>query len=266
VSGPARERLDKLLVDRGLCESRERAQAVILAGQVFVDDRRLDKAGTRVPADARIELRGKGPAEHGYVSRGGVKLAAGLDAFGLDPGGLCLLDAGASTGGFTDCLQQRGARRVIAVDVGYGQLAWKLRQDARVHVIERANVRELEPSALPELPGAAVADLSFISLTKVLARLRELLGGDAGRGKWLVVLVKPQFEVGRERVGKGGVVRDEADRLAALEAVAAHAREHGLGPRGQVESPIAGPAGNREYLLHLEITALRAPPVKGTIA
>jgi 23S rRNA (cytidine1920-2'-O)/16S rRNA (cytidine1409-2'-O)-methyltransferase len=246
-----KERLDKLLVDRGLCPSRERAQALILAGQVLVGDVPVDKAGTRVPVNAPLRLRG---GDLPYVSRGGLKLAHALDAFALDPRGLTMLDAGASTGGFTDCLLQRGAARVLAVDVGTNQLAWSLRQDPRVVSMEQVNLRDLQLAALPAAPEAAVCDVSFISLTLVLERLRELLGGDGGRGRWLVPLVKPQFEVGRAHIGKGGVVRDPEARLRAVEEVKAFAAAHGFEVQGETGSPITGPAGNVEYLLHLRVS------------
>jgi 23S rRNA (cytidine1920-2'-O)/16S rRNA (cytidine1409-2'-O)-methyltransferase len=181
-SGAGRERLDKLLVDRGLAPSRERAQALILGGKVLVDEVPVDKAGARVSVDAELRLRGE---DLRYVSRGGLKLEAALDAFALDPSGLVALDAGASTGGFTDCLLQRGAARVIAVDVGYGQLAWKLREDPRVWAIERQNVRDLEPAALGGVvPDLGVVDVSFISLTKVLERLRAMRGRASRSWPW----------------------------------------------------------------------------------
>ena len=242
--GVQKVRLDELLLARGLAESRTRARALVLAGQVVVGENRVDKPGTRVPADS--PLRVKGPA-HPFVSRGGLKLQAALDAFRLDPAGLRGLDVGASTGGFTDCLLARGAAEVIALDVGRGQLHPRLRGDPRVRVLERFNVRALEPRHLPGPVDFAVADLSFISLglalPPVLACLRP--------GAWLVLLVKPQFEVGRGRVGKGGIVRDEAARLEALEGVAARARALGLAEVGRITSPITGADGNVEYLLGL---------------
>jgi 23S rRNA (cytidine1920-2'-O)/16S rRNA (cytidine1409-2'-O)-methyltransferase len=241
-------RLDRLLVDRGLVPSRERAQRLILAGEVLVDDRPVTKAGTLVRADAPLRLRT--PASP-YVSRGGEKLAGALDAFGLDPAGVVAIDVGASTGGFTDCLLRRGARRVIAVDVGYGQLAWSLRQDPRVVVLERTNARALEPAMLPEVPSFATMDVSFISLTLVLRAVTRVVAPDAT----IVAMVKPQFEAGRGQVGKGGVVRDPAVRAEAVARVRASAEECGLVVRGQADAVIAGPKGNREVFLWLERAA-----------
>jgi 23S rRNA (cytidine1920-2'-O)/16S rRNA (cytidine1409-2'-O)-methyltransferase len=240
-------RLDRLLVDRGLAPSRERAQRLILAGDVLVDDRPATKAGMLVAADAALRLRA---APSDYVSRGGEKLAGALDAFGLDVTGLVALDVGASTGGFTDCLLRRGALRVIAIDVGYGQLAWSLRQDARVAVLERTNARHLEPSQLPETPGIAIAtvDVSFISLALVLPAVARVLR-PAGS---VVALVKPQFEAGREQVGKGGVVRDPGVRAAAVARVRRAAEDLDLRVRGEAESVLPGPKGNRETFLWLE--------------
>jgi 23S rRNA (cytidine1920-2'-O)/16S rRNA (cytidine1409-2'-O)-methyltransferase len=239
----AGERLDLALVARGLAESRQRAQALIAAGEVLVDERPCDKPATRVRADQAVRLRA---APLRYVSRGGLKLEAALDAWPVDPTGRVCADLGASTGGFTDCLLQRGAARVYAVDVGYGQLAWKLRQDPRVVVLERTNARHLE--TLPEPISLLVGDLSFISLTLVLPAVRRLLppSGEA------VVLVKPQFEVGRDAVGKGGLVRDDLAIGAALDNVSAAAEAGGFRVRGLVESPVLGAkAGNREWLLWL---------------
>jgi 23S rRNA (cytidine1920-2'-O)/16S rRNA (cytidine1409-2'-O)-methyltransferase len=238
-------RLDRLLVERGLCDSRTRAQALILAGEVVVGDHAVDKPGTLVDADAPVRL--KGSAANPYVSRGGLKLRAALDAFPIAVTRTVCLDVGASTGGFTDCLLQAGAIRVYALDVGYGQLAWKLANDPRVVVMDRQNIRTLAPEQIPEPIDLAVADCSFVSLTKVLPHLLALLRPGAD----LVVLVKPQFEVGRERVGKGGIVRDDAARNDALVTVEATARELGFEVRGHLESPIAGREGNREWLLWL---------------
>jgi 23S rRNA (cytidine1920-2'-O)/16S rRNA (cytidine1409-2'-O)-methyltransferase len=244
VSGPRRERADKRVVDCGLAESRTRAQALIMAGQVVIGDHVVDKPGALVPIDAEVRLKGE-PLR--YVSRGGLKLERALDHFALDVRGLSALDVGASTGGFTDCLLQRGALRVCAVDVGYGQLAWKLKQDPRVVSIERQNARSLDPATLPFRPELAVCDVSFISLTLVLPSLVAALG--PGR-RPLVALVKPQFEVGKGEVGKGGVVRDPEKRLAAVEKCAEAARALGCEVVGAIESPITGPAGNVEYLLY----------------
>lgn len=208
------------------------------------------KANTQVDPSAPLHVR---EADHPYVSRGGLKLAAGLDAFGLDVAGAVALDIGASTGGFTDVLLQRGARRVYAIDVGYGQLDWKLRNDDRVVVLERENVRYTEPDKIPEPCDLAVIDVSFISLTLVLDRVVELLRPPGG--KPIVALVKPQFEVGKDQVGKGGVVRDEAARAGAVDKIRAFAEARGYGIGDVIESPIRGPAGNVEYLLLLRSPA-----------
>jgi 23S rRNA (cytidine1920-2'-O)/16S rRNA (cytidine1409-2'-O)-methyltransferase len=241
-----RERLDKLLVDRGLAASRERANALVMSGNVIVDGHAATKPGTLVDASAAIVLR---EADHPYVSRGALKLEKGLDAFEVDPSGLTCLDIGASTGGFTDLLLRRGATRVYAIDVGYGQLAWQLRQDSRVVVLERQNVRNIELALVPEPCDLAVIDVSFISLTLVLPRIAELLRPPAG--KPIIALVKPQFEVGRELVGKGGVVRCESVRRGAVAKIRDWATHHGFTVGDDVESPITGPAGNVEYLLQL---------------
>jgi len=214
-----------------------------MAGKVIVAGETVQKPGKEVPLNAEISIAESLP----FVSRGGIKLCAALDAFHLDPTGLTVLDAGASTGGFTDCLLQRGAARVIAIDVGYGQLDWKLRSDPRVYVLERTNVRFLDPLSLPHPPDAAVADLSFISLKLVLPKFRELLP----EGGWLVPLVKPQFEVGRFEVGRGGVVRDPEKMRAAVHGIRTFAEQCGFDVLGETESPIRGPKGNREFLLHL---------------
>ena len=243
----ARERLDKVLVDRGLVASRERARALVMAGDVLVGGHAETKPGTLVdPATIEITLRAP---DHPYVSRGALKLVKGLDAFAIDPTDRVALDIGASTGGFTDVLLRRGARRVYAIDVGYGQLAWSLRQDPRVVAIERENVRNMDLALVPEACDLAAIDVSFISLTLVLPRVAELLRPPAG--KPIVALVKPQFEVGREQVGKGGVVRDESVRRSAVDKVRAWADAHGFEAGDGVESPITGPAGNVEYLLLL---------------
>jgi 23S rRNA (cytidine1920-2'-O)/16S rRNA (cytidine1409-2'-O)-methyltransferase len=239
------ERLDVTLFARGLAESRERAQRLIMAGLVLVDGERARHAGKRVRPDADIVVTG---ADHAYVSRGGVKLAGALDAFGIDPAGLVCVDVGASTGGFTDCLLQRGAAVVHAVDVGYGQLAWKIRTDARVRVHERTNMRTLAAGTLDPAPHLAVIDASFISLRLLLGPTLAQLARPAA----LVALVKPQFEVGREAVGKGGVVRDADARERAVASVASAAGELGLEVAGSTTSPITGAKkGNVEFFLHL---------------
>lgn len=241
-----RERLDKLLVDRGLVQSRERARALVMRGVVLVRGQPETKPGTLIDPAAEITLR---EDDHPYVSRGALKLVKGLDAFALDPTGKVALDIGASTGGFTDVLLRRGAARVYAIDVGYGQLAWSIRQDPRVVVLERENARTIDLARVPEPCDLAVIDVSFISLTLVLPRVVELLRPPAG--KPIIALVKPQFEVGRDLVGKGGVVRDEAVRRSAVDKVRTWAVANGLTVGVDVESPITGPAGNVEYLLLL---------------
>jgi len=235
-------RLDRLLVERGLAPSRERAQRLVMAGDVLVDERVISKPGTEVRSDAVVRLRA---APSSYVSRGGEKLAGALETFGLDVAGRVVLDVGASTGGFTDVCLRRGARRVTAVDVGYGQLAWALRQDPRVTVLERQNARFLTPDLLPEPPDLAVVDVSFISLTLVLPAVAAVLAPAAH----VVALVKPQFEVGKGEVGKGGVVRDDAKRAAAVARVRAAAETAGFTIAGEAESILPGPKGNREIFL-----------------
>jgi len=233
------------VVALGLAESRTRAQALIRAGRVLVDDVPLDKPGTQIRESASVRVRGD---ERRFVSRGGEKLAGALSDLDLDPTGRVCLDVGASTGGFSDCLLQSGARRVVCVDVGYGQLDQRLRSDPRVAVLERTNARYLEREALPEEPIELVTvDCSFISVTLLLPRLLELAPGAP-----MLVLVKPQFEVGREQVGKGGVVRDDGLRAQAVERVRACAHGLGLRERGRAESRLAGPRGNREIFLLLE--------------
>lgn len=239
-----KERIDRILVDRDLVASRTRAQARLMAGDVFVDGQRVDKAGTKVPVDARIELKGE---ELPYVSRGGLKLEAALESFGLPLEGKVAIDVGASTGGFTDCLLQRGVARVYAVDVGYGQLAWKLRQDPRVVVLERENIRHIEAEKIPEACDLAVIDCSFISLELVLPPTLRFLSESAD----VVALIKPQFEVGRDGLGKGGVVRDEEIRAEAIEGIIATAEKLGLRFVQGLDCPVHGPAGNVEYLAWL---------------
>jgi 23S rRNA (cytidine1920-2'-O)/16S rRNA (cytidine1409-2'-O)-methyltransferase len=260
-----KRRLDTLLAERGLYESRSRAAAAVIAGDVRVGGRPATKPGELVADGAEVAVAEPPP----YVSRGGIKLANALDAFGIDPAGRRALDVGASTGGFTDVLLQRGADSVIALDVAYGELHWRLRNDERVIVVERRNARQIEPGELPYEPDLIVADLSFISLTKVLPAVARA----AAPRFDLLAMVKPQFEVGRERVGKGGVVRSPDDRRAALVAVAGFARtELGLSVLGFASSGLPGPAGNRETFVwiaeagragaaeDLEAAALRAEP------
>lgn len=239
-----KERLDVLLVERGLVETRARARAHIMAGEVTVDGVRVDKAGTQISRSAQIELATPMP----YASRGGYKLADALEQFGLDVADRVAADIGACTGGFTDVLLQRGAARVYAIDVGQGQLVWKLRQDERVVVMERTNARYLD--SLPEPAGLVVIDVSFISLKLILPAVRKWLNADAD----VVALIKPQFEAGPESVGKGGIVRDAAVRRAVLEDLLGWANDQGWSVNGLIQSPIQGTDGNIEYLTWLRST------------
>ena len=245
----SKSRLDALLAERGLTESREQAKRLILAGLVFVSEQKIDKAGTMVADNAEIRVTGQ---EHPYAGRGGLKLEKALREFQLDPSGKIAIDVGASTGGFTDCLLQRGAKKVYAVDVGYGQLAWKLVSDPRVVNRERVNVRYLSPADFDEQMDMAVIDLSFISLTKVLAPIRALLKPQAD----VVALVKPQFEVGKGEVGKGGIVKSPEKHQQAVAAVRACAESVGFAALGVTESPIKGAKGNTEFLMHLRVKRL----------
>lgn len=235
-------RVDQLLVGRGLTDSRARAQALIMAGVVFVDERKVLKAGEMVADDAPLDVRGR---DHPWVSRGGIKLDHGLSHFGIDVAGLVALDVGSSTGGFTDVLLTRGAARVYAVDVGTNQLAWKLRSDPRVVVLEQQNARALTATHIPEPVDIIVCDASFIALAKVLDAALDL----ARPAAWLVALVKPQFEAGRAEVGKGGVVRDPAIHSRVCDAAAAWVTARGWHVLGIETSPITGPEGNVEFLL-----------------
>ena len=238
-------RLDAYLTEHGLCESREKAKAVIMAGCVFVNNQKCDKAGTALKPDDKVEVRG---GEMPFVSRGGYKLDKAVKSFGLDLSEKICIDIGASTGGFTDCMLQNGAKKVYAVDVGYGQLAWKLRNDERVVNLERCNFRHVTKEQIADEVDFASADVAFISLKLILPPLRPLLrdGGEA------VCLIKPQFEAGREKVGKKGVVRDPAVHKEVLEHYLEHAREAGFGVLGLTYSPIRGPEGNIEYLGFLQ--------------
>jgi len=237
-----KQRLDLLVFERALATSRTQAQALILAGQIVVDDQRVDKPGTLIAEDAEIRLKGELPK---YVSRGGLKLERALDHFKLEVAGALCADIGASTGGFTDCLLQRQAKKVYAVDVGYGQLHEKLRGDPRIVSMERVNARFIGEAELPEPVDVVVIDVSFISITQVLPAVSRRMKPDA----LLVALVKPQFEAGRENIEKGGVVKDPAARQAAIDKVRAFVKELGFEETGVVDSPIAGPAGNVEALL-----------------
>lgn len=240
-----KQRLDSLVLDLGLAQTVEKARALVMAGQVVVDDHTVDKAGRQVAIDADIRLRGENLP---YVSRGGLKLRRALDLFGVDVTGLVAVDVGSSTGGFTDCLLQAGAVKVFAVDVGYGQLAWKLRQDPRVVSMERTNIRSVTPGQIDDEPALAVIDASFISLSKVLPATAGLLK-PGGR---IIALIKPQFEVGKGEVGKGGIVRDSAAHEKVIEDVRRTASDLGLTVAGLCESPITGADGNREFLILLE--------------
>jgi 23S rRNA (cytidine1920-2'-O)/16S rRNA (cytidine1409-2'-O)-methyltransferase len=242
----SKQRLDKLMVERGMTPSRERAQALIMAGQVVVGEHTVDKAGQQVPVDADIRIKGEILP---FVSRGGLKLQRALEQFAVDVKGVVAIDVGASTGGFTDCLLQAGAEKVFAVDVGYGQLAWSLRQDPRVVSMEKTNIRNLLPEQLAQVPELAVIDASFISLSKVLPPTVKLLR-PGGR---IIALIKPQFEVGRGEVGKGGIVRDPAAHEKAIEGVKQTALAMGLSVISTCDSPISGADGNREFLILLSI-------------
>ena len=235
-------RADKLLVESGLVPSRHEAQRRIMSGDVWLGDHRITKSGTLLPETAKLTLKGDALP---YVSRGGLKLEAALNAFQIDVRNLAALDIGASTGGFTDCLLQRGARRVYAVDVGYGQLDWTLRQDPRVVVIERTNARYLTDEVIPEPIGVAVIDVSFISVKKIIPAIDDFLAP----GSVTIILVKPQFEVGKGEVGKGGIVRDPEKHQRVLRDITAFCKERGLAILGHIPSPIRGAKGNREFLL-----------------
>jgi 23S rRNA (cytidine1920-2'-O)/16S rRNA (cytidine1409-2'-O)-methyltransferase len=242
---PRKVRLDELVLARGLAGTRSQAQRLIMAGEVSIGDEVTDKPGRLVSEDAAVRVQ-EGLR---YVSRGGLKLEAALDAFGITPNGRVCADIGASTGGFTDCLLQRGAAKVYAIDVGYGQLAWSLRQDPRVIAVERVNIRHLE--TLPELVDLATVDVSFIGLSLVLPAVKRLL---ASNGQ-IVALIKPQFEARKGQVGKGGVVRDGKVHRAVIEKVLAEAAAIGFAPAGLIRSPITGPAGNIEFLVWLRLGA-----------
>ncbi|EFH12058.1 TlyA family RNA methyltransferase [Pseudoroseomonas cervicalis] len=238
-----KQRADLALVERGLVESRAKAQALIMAGKVFSETKRIDKPGQPVAEDTPLEVKGQ---EHPWVSRGGMKLSHALDFFGLDPAGRVGVDVGASTGGFTDVLLHHGATKVYAVDVGHGQLAWKLRSDERVVVLEKTNARRLDAALIPEPPGVVVCDASFIGLATVLPAALAL----AAPGAWAVALIKPQFEAGPEKVGKGGVVRDPAVHEEVCERVRGWwSALPGWAVLGIEPSPILGPEGNREFLI-----------------
>ncbi len=236
-----KKRLDVLLFEKGMVPSRERAKAIIMSGIVYVNNQKADKAGMSIPEDAEIEIRGK---TNSFVSRGGLKIEKALTYFQIDPKDLCAMDIGASTGGFTDCLLTRGARKVYSIDVGYGQLAWKLRQDPRVVCMERTNIRKVTPDMLDDVPEFAVIDVSFISLKLVLPVVAQLLN-EHGR---IACLIKPQFEAGKGKVGKKGVVREPEIHLDVLNAFIENAHEAGFYVYNLTFSPIKGPEGNIEFL------------------
>ncbi len=233
-----------MLVNKGIASSRERAKALIMEGSVIVNGAPVIKAGTMIDAAASIELRGR---EIPYVSRGGLKLEAALTHFGVDPAGLIAMDVGSSTGGFTDCLLKRGAAKIYCIDVGYGQMAWSLRNDPRVVLLERTNIRHLEKEKIHDMIDIATIDVSFISLKMVIPTVKEFVksGGD------VLALVKPQFEVGKGEVGKGGIVRDEDKRVEAVDSVRDFAEKAGMETLGVFLSPVPGQKGNREYFLHI---------------
>jgi 23S rRNA (cytidine1920-2'-O)/16S rRNA (cytidine1409-2'-O)-methyltransferase len=237
-----KERLDRILIERGLASSRERARALIMEGKVLVDNRPATKAGEMVSADAGIGLRG---GDIPYVSRGGLKLEAALDHFAIDLSGMTVMDVGSSTGGFTDCMLKRGAQKAYCIDVGYGQLAWSLRNDPRIVLLERTNIRHLEKQEIPDPVDFATIDLSFISLKKVFAKVAEFLKNN----DLILALVKPQFEVGKGEVGKGGIVREEEKRMTAVDSVRDFTETLGLETIGVFQSPVPGQKGNREYFL-----------------
>ncbi|MBP3808624.1 MAG: TlyA family RNA methyltransferase [Eubacterium sp.] len=244
----AKKRLDVMLVEQGLAESREKAKAIIMSGIVYVDGEKEDKAGSTFAETASIEVRGKTLK---YVSRGGLKLEKAMQVFPIELEGKVCMDVGASTGGFTDCMLQNGAVKVYSVDVGYGQLAWKLREDERVICMEKTNIRYVKPEDIDDKIEFASVDVSFISLSKVLPPLRDLLKEDAE----VVCLIKPQFEAGREKVGKKGVVRDKSVHVEVIENVSCFALTSGFEILGLDFSPVKGPEGNIEYLIHLRRTA-----------
>ena len=240
-----KDRLDKIMVDTGLVKGREWARALIMEGKVFINGSPATKAGMMVDANAVIELKG---ADIPYVSRGGLKLKAAIDFFSIDLKDKTAMDVGASTGGFTDCMLQMGAKKIYCIDVGYGQIAWSLRNDPRVILLERTNIRHLERKRIPDIIDIATIDVSFISLTKVIPKVLEFLEENGE----ILALVKPQFEVGKGEVGKGGIVREEEKRLAAVASVRAEIETTGLRTVGVFESPVAGQKGNIEYFLYLK--------------
>jgi 23S rRNA (cytidine1920-2'-O)/16S rRNA (cytidine1409-2'-O)-methyltransferase len=240
-----KDRLDKLLVERGMVPSREKARALIMAGKVMVKGKRIDKPGIQINVDAQLQLQEGGSV---YVSRGGEKMEGALKAFGIDPRGMVVMDVGASTGGFTDCILQKGAKKVYAVDVGYGQLAWKLQKDPRVVTLERKNIRYLPREEVEEETDLILIDTSFISVEKFLPHLLAFLK----KGGAILSLIKPQFEVGKGEVGKGGVVRDGALHEKVIDRISDFSRGLGLKVLGVTESPLLGPKGNKEFFIYLK--------------
>ncbi len=239
-----KERLDNILVDKGIAVSRERAKALIMEGKVLVNSRPAAKSGDMVDTLAVVELKG---GNMPYVSRGGLKLEAALEHFKIDLEGLVAMDIGSSTGGFTDCMLQGGVRKIYCIDVGYGQLAWSLRNDPRVILMERTNIRHIEREIIPDVVDVVTVDVSFISLKNVIPKVMEFISENGN----ILALVKPQFEVGKGEVGKGGIVRDEEKRLLSVKSVREFAENAGLRTEGVFESPVAGQKGNREYFLHM---------------
>jgi len=252
-----KERFDKLLVERGMVQSRERARALIMAGKVTVEGERIDKPGTMVDVEAQLQLKG---GDSFYVSRGGEKLEGALKAFDIDPKGMVVMDVGASTGGFTDCVLQKGAQKVYAVDVGYGQLAWKLQKDPRVVNLERRNIRYLQEEEVREATDLILIDTSFISIEKFLPHLLGFLK----KGGFIISLIKPQFEVGKGEVGKGGVVRDKALHEKVIDRISKFSRGLGLRVLGVTESPLLGPKGNKEFFIYLRKENERDGQTEGT--
>lgn len=241
----SKERIDKLLIEKRIVQSRERARSLIMEGRVIVEDRTIDKPGTKVDVEAQLQIRGE---DLPYVSRGGVKLEGALNAFGVHPSGMVVMDVGASTGGFTDCVLQKGARKVYAVDVGYGQLAWKLRKDPRVVNLERRNIRYLKREEVEEEVDLILIDTSFISIEKYLPHLLGFLR----KGGTIISLIKPQFEVGKGEVGKGGVVKDPALHQKVIERISQFSRGLGLKVLRVIESSLLGPKGNKEFFIYLK--------------
>ena len=240
-----KERLDKLLVEKGVVQSRERARALIMAGKVAVEGKRIDKPGIQINADAQLQIQ---EGDSSYVSRGGEKMEGALKVFGIDPTWMIVMDVGASTGGFTDCILQKGAKKVYAVDVGYGQLAWRLQKDPRVVNLERRNIRYLQREEVQEEIDLILIDTSFISIEKFLPHLLGFLKKEGA----ILSLIKPQFEVERGEVGKGGVVRDKALHEKVIERVSNFSRRLGLRVLGVTESPLLGPKGNKEFFIYLK--------------